>query len=772
MTKSNLPVILLKSLVLLPYQEVRVEIRSEISKKVMEISKLYHNSEVLVVCPINNLEENPDTNDLPKIGVIGKINSVIDLPNGTARVIISGIERVKIISYVNYTNEDEILDSIITNIEEENDEIEQIAYSRKLINSLDDYINKNPFVTNSIMSQLKGNLPLSKITDLIGNFLDLSFEKKLSLMLETSPIERSKILINELAIESAIFDLDNQIETQLKNNFDNEQKEYLLKEKLKIIKNELGDYTSRDEDIFLLKERIESANFPEKVKNKLEREVKRYSACSEMSPDASIIRNYIEYLFEVPWDTQTKDETDLLKIEKKLSSTHYGMKEAKERIIEYIAVKGLNPDINSPILCLVGPPGVGKTTFAQSVAQAVNRKFVKISLGGMSDSTELVGHQRAYIGSNPGKIVSSLIKCGSINPVFLLDEVDKLKKDYKGDPASTLLDILDVSQNTRFIDNYIDEEIDLSHVLFVLTANDLSSIPLALLDRLEIINLEGYSDSEKLYICENYLIPNILKKVNLKTNNIKFESDAIIKIIEDYTDEAGVRELERLIDKIVRKIITDHKKSSRKIMSVRVKSSDVKYYLKKELFNFSDIKSINHPGVIRAVAVNSSGGTALDIECSYFKGNGSFTFTGSLGDVIKESIEVAISYIKSNAKYFGINEDFFLKNDIHIHFTEGSVSKDGPSAGCAITTALLSLIKNKTISNNISMTGEITLKGDILKVGGIKEKSVAGKKYGINKLFLPYDNISDVEWLENDLKNNISFIPVKNYFDIYDELFK
>ena len=738
----------------------------------MEISKLYHDSEVLVVCPLNSLEEMPDTSDLPKVGVVGKIKSIIDLPNGSTRVIISGIERVKVINYVNYTNENEILDSIIDKLEVNDDEVEEAAYTRKLLGELDSYINKNPFVTNSIMSQLKGNIPLYKITDLIGNFLDLSFDKKLNLMLEPSPIKRSIFLIKELAIESAIYDLEEQIETEIKNNLDNEQKEYILKEKLKVIKNELGESITKDEDIESIRNRMKEIDLPEKVRIKLNREIKRYSSASEMSPDASIIRNYIEYLLEVPWGVQTKDETDLLKIEKKLSSTHYGMKEAKERIIEYIAVKSLNPDINSPILCLVGPPGVGKTTFAKSISEAINRNFVKISLGGMSDSAELVGHRRAYIGSNPGKIVSSLIKCGSMNPVFLLDEVDKLKKDYKGDPASTLLDILDTSQNTRFTDYYIDEEIDLSHVLFILTANDISSIPLALLDRLEIINLEGYSDNEKLYISENYLIPNILNNHNIKNNVIKFEIEAIMKIIEDYTDEAGVRELERCINKIIRKVITDHKKSSRKIVSIRIRSSDVKYYLKKELFDFSDVKDITYPGVVRAVACNSSGGTALDIECCSFKGSGAFTCTGSLGDVIKESIEVAISFIKSNAYYFGIDEKFFLENDIHIHFTEGGVSKDGPSAGCAITTALLSLIKNKIINNNISYTGEISLKGDILKVGGIKEKSVAAKKYGIKKLFIPYDNISDVEWLENDLKNNINFVPIKSYFDVYDELFK
>ena len=771
MIKSNLPVILLKNLVLLPYQEVRVEIKSDVSKKVTEISKLYHDSEVLVVCPLDSLEENPDTSDLPRIGVVGKINSVIDLPNGNMRVIISGLYRVKVISYVNYSNEDDILDSIITNIESTDSEIEETAYNRKLMNELENYVDKNPFVTNSIMSQLKGNVSLDKLTDLVGNFLPLSFEKKLSLMLDSSPISRSKFLIKELAIESAVIDLEGHIDNQINKELDDTQKEYILKEKLKVIKNELGESLSKDEDVINLRDKINSEEFPPRIKEKLLSEIKRYDAASEMSPDAGIIRNYIEYLLKVPWFTQTKDEKDLIRIEKKLNASHYGMDSAKNRIVEYIAVKSISPDINSPILCLVGPPGVGKTTFVESISNALNRTFVKISLGGMSDSAELVGHRRAYIGSNPGKIVTSLIKCGSNNPVFLLDEVDKLKKDYKGDPASTLLDILDISQNKRFVDNYIDEEIDLSNVLFVLTANDISSIPIALLDRLEIIKLSGYSDTEKLYICENYLVPNILKKHGLKNNIIRFDEETLVKIIDEYTSEAGVRELERCINKIIRKVITEHIRSSRKIISVKIKESDLPHYLEKELFVNKTNKQITSPGVVKAVACDSSGGTVIDIECCSFKGHGNFTFTGSLGNVVKESIEVAISYIKSNSKYFKIDEDFFANNDIHIHFTEGGVNKDGPSAGVAITTAILSLIKNKIISNDISMSGEITLKGDILKVGGIKEKSIASKRFNINKLFIPKENMNDVIWLENDLKDNINFIGVEKYTDIYDQLF-
>ena len=771
MIKSNLPVILLKNLVLLPYQEVRVEIKSEVSKKVTEISKLYHDSEVLIVCPLNSLEEKPDTSDLPRIGVVGKIKSIIDLPNGNMRVIIYGQYRVKVISYVNYSNEEDILDSIITNIEVHDSEIECSAYQRKLMSELESYVNKNPFVTNSIMSQIRNNISLDKLTDLIGNFLPLSFEKKLNLMLDASSISRSKLLIKELAIESAVMDLEGHIETEIKKGLDDTQKEFILKEKLKVIKSELGQNDTKDDDVSKFKERLENGLFPERIKAKLLTEIERYNATSEVSPDAGVIRNYIEYLLSVPWYNETKDEKDLLRIEKKLNESHYGMDNAKLRIVEYIAVKSISPDINSPILCLVGPPGVGKTTFAESISYALNRKFVKISLGGMSDSSELVGHRRAYIGSNPGKIVSSLIRCESNNPVFLLDEVDKLKKDYKGDPASTLLDILDVSQNKRFVDNYIDEEIDLSKILFILTANDISSIPAALLDRLEIIDLTGYTDSEKLLICENYLIPNILKKAGLKNTVIKFETPAIIKIIEEYTNEAGVRELERCISKITRKVITEHIKASRKIVSVRIKEADLPHYLEQELYSTKKTKKITSSGVVRAVACNKSGGTTLDIECSSFKGNGKYTFTGSLGDVTKESIEVAISYIKSNSKLLNIDEDFFMTHDIHIHFTEGSSPKDGPSAGIAITTAILSHIKNQKISDEISMTGEITLKGDILKVGGIKEKSIACFRNKIKTLYIPEDNKNYINWLEKDLKETIEFVTINNYEELFKKIF-
>ena len=772
MIKHNLPVILLKKIVLLPYQDIRVEIRNDISKKVTEISKLYHNNEVLVVCPLDYLEENPDISDLPKVAVVGEIKSIVELPNGNMRLMITGKHRVKVTDYVNYSNEKDVLDGIITSTDAIDSEIEQIAYARKLRSELESYIDKNPFISNAILSELRDDISLDKLTDLVGNFLTLTFDKKLSLMIEASPITRSKILVRELAIEKATLELEGNIEDKIKQNLDDTQKEFILKEKLKIIKDELGEVLSREEDIINLRDKVKSMNLPLKIQNKILKEIQRLDSTNDMSPDASIIRNYIDYLMEIPWLKITKDEKDLSKIEKKLNSSHYGLNKAKTRIIEYMAVKSISDNVNTPIICLIGPPGVGKTTFAESIARSINRNFVKISLGGMSDSSELVGHRRAYLGSTPGKIITSLIKCGSMNPVFLLDEVDKLKKDYKGDPASTLLDILDTSQNKRFVDNYIDEEVDLSKVLFILTANDISSIPHALLDRLEIINLEGYSDQEKMLIAENYLVPNILKMHNLSKSLLKFESDALNKIIVNYTNESGVRELERCINKTIRKVITSHIKSSRKIVGIRIRQSDLINYLDNENTSLSRYTDIKESGVVKVVASNSLGGSALNIEVSSFKGNGKYTCTGLLGDIVKESIEVSISYIKSNYEYFDIKEDYFDTHDIHIHFTQNDVSKDGPSAGVAITTAILSLIKDKQVNQNISMTGEITLKGEILAVGSIKEKSIAASRNNIIKLFIPENNKNDLDKIDNELKENIKYILVNNYKEIYKSIFE
>lgn len=772
MIKTNLPVILLKGLILLPNQEVRVELSNPISKKVINISKLYHDDEVLIVCPIDTLEERPDTSDLPKIGVTGKIRSCIELPNGSSRVVISGIERVKVYSYVNYSNEEDVLESIVTPIvRAETDEIEETAVLRKLMSELDNYINTCSNVSNSILSQIKGIIDLDKITDIIANFLPLNFEKKINLMLDANPISRAKYLIKELSIETAIYELENKLDVDLKQELDDAQKEFILKEKIKVIRQELGEKDNKNIDAEEFEKELFSLKASSKVKTKIKSEIEKYKMIPESSPELSVTRNYIDYLIKIPWEKRTKDITDLNQIETCLNNSHYGLDDVKSRIIEYIAVKDNCSTSKSPIICLVGPPGVGKTTFASSVATSIGKEFVKISLGGMNDTAELLGHRRTYIGSNPGKIVSGLIKAGSKNPVFLLDEIDKLTKDFRGDPASALLEILDQTTNSKFVDNYIDEEIDLSEVLFIVTANDVNGIPAALYDRLEVIDISGYTEEEKFKIAQDYLIKKSLNNNGIKEIDLKFTNGAITKIIDEYTKENGVRELDRVINKIIRKVITNYKKENKKIKGITIKESDLIKYLKSP--KYSGRKSvINTTGLIKALACTSVGGSIIEIEATNYIGNNNIKTTGSLGNVLGESIEISLSYIKSNIDEFGLKKDMFKDKDFHINLREGAIPKDGPSAGIAITTVLLSDLLDIIIPDNVSMTGEMTLKGDVLPVGGIKEKVIVAGKNNINKIYLSELNKPDIEEFDKSIIKNIEIKYIKNYIEIFNEIFK
>lgn len=771
MIKTNLPVILLKGLILLPNQEVRVELTNPITKKVINISKLYHDDEVLIVCPQNSLEEEPDINDLPNIGVIGKIRSYIELPNGGSRVVINGIERVKVYNYVNYSNEDDILESIVTPISKaETDEIEETAILRKLMNELDNYINSSPNISNSIMSQIKGIVDLDKLTDIISNFIPLNFDKKLSLMLNTNPIDRAKYLIREMSIEIAIGELEEKLDRELKAELDDAQKEFILKEKIKVIREELGEKDVKNSEIEKLENKLKTIKCNSKVKNKIKSEIEKYKLIPETSPELSVTRNYIDYLLRIPWDKKTEDVTNLGEIEKYLNKSHHGMNEAKERIIEYIAVKDNLLDNKSPIICLAGPPGVGKTTFAESVASALGKEFVKVSLGGLNDSSEILGHRRTYIGANPGKIISGLVKSGVKNPVFLLDEIDKLTKDFRGDPASSLLEVLDQNYNSKFMDNYIDVPVDLSEVLFIVTANDIYNIPPALYDRLEIININGYTSDEKIMIAKDYLIKKSLKNNKISEKDLVFSDSIIQDIINNYTKESGVRELDRLINKIVRKIITEYKKNKKKIKGIILNDKDITKYLGIPKYK-EDIVEINETGEIKALACSSFGGSIITIESLLVDGKGEIKFTGSIGDVLKESIEVALSYIKSNLKTFNIKEDILNNKDLHINLREGAVPKEGPSAGLAITTSIISELLGKKIPSNISMTGEITLKGNALRVGGIKEKLIAALQNKISKIYLPSGNKSDVLEIDKNIISKLKIIYVNNYIEIFKDLF-
>ena len=770
MNNNNLPVILLKGLVLLPFEDARIELNNDITKKVLDISRLYHRSEVLIVTPINDLEENPDTGDLPKVGVVAKVTSNIDLPNGKTRIVLSGIKRVKVLNYVNYANEKDILEGIVLPIQsEEYDEVTETALLRKLNEELERYISSNPYISNAIISRIKATNDLEKITDYVANFLPLTNEKKLSFVLDLSRKSRAKKLITEINIELAVLELEEKIELTLKRNLDDMQKEMILKEKIKAIKEELGEKDSKSQYIQDINDKVQGRKFPSHVMKRLDYELKRYEMTPDNSPEIGVIMSYIDYLISIPWDVSKKINTDLVAIEECFNKTHFGLDEVKTRILEYISVIDSSKNINSPVICLVGPPGVGKTSMASSIAKALNKDFVKISLGGINDPAELLGHRKTYVGSAPGKIINALIKAKSKNPVILLDEIDKLGKDYKGDPRDALLDLLDNKSNNEFVDQYIEESVDLSNVTWIITANDKSLIPYVLLDRLEIIEVDSYLPYEKAIIALEYLIPNLKIKNGISDVNLTFTSGALNKIIDGYTRESGVRELDRQIDRVIRKVILEFKRKNESIVDVTIDENDIVSYLGYEKFP-RDVKGFNkQKGYAKGLAYTPYGGEVLEIEVTSYDGKEKFLTSGSLGDVLNESIDIALSYIKSNVGYFKVKSED-LKKTIHLNFREGATPKDGPSAGTIITTTILSYLLGKVIPSNVSMTGEITLLGDVLPVGGLREKALAAIREGIDRIYVSKLNKRDVFKLDKDILNKVQFIQVNNYKEIYQDL--
>lgn len=768
MVKTNLPIIFLRDVVLLPNNELRIEINNEKDKYILGNAEINHDGHILLVNMIDPLEEKPSLNELTKIAILGRIKSKIELPNGIVRLVIIGIERVQILNYIE--NERKELEAFVSPTESyEYDEFEASALRRILFRDLNNYIEISSLMSNSVLGRTNGIKNINILSDIIAYELQIPYNEKIKYIDIINPMLRTRMVIEDINKEIETIKLEESIESTLKKNLEDSQKEFVLREKLKIIRSELGETDIKESDIEKLRQDISRLNAPTEVISKLNKELNKYEITTQASPEITIIRSYIDWLLKLPWEISTKDNTNLQTIRKKLDESHYGLEEVKQRIIEYVAVSKNTKGLNSPIICLVGPPGTGKTTLAKSIANALSKKFVKISVGGIHDEAEIVGHRRTYLGANPGKIIQGIKKAGSNNPVFLIDEIDKMTKDYRGDPASSLLDILDKEQNHIFVDNYIEEEFDLSKVMFILTANSKESIPEALKDRLEIIELSSYTIYEKLSICKKYIIKNAYKIYNINNNQITFTDDAIIKIVIDYTKESGVRELTRLIDKIFRIITIKMFENKDKYL---INKDNVQEYLgEAKYLNLDNIKN-NKTGVVNALAWTNYGGTVLKVTVTSFPGKGNMEITGMLGDVMKESVKIAFSYIKSNCKILGIDYNKFNDNDFHIHFEEGATPKDGPSAGVSITTALISLLTNQIIPNNISMTGEITLRGNILPVGGIKEKLISASILGINKIYLPISNKKDVSILNKEIIDSLNIVYVKDYYDIYYDLFK
>lgn len=766
---TTLPVMLLKGLILIPNQEVKLDINNKISKKTVMISSKNYNDEILIVCPKDQKEEVPEVTDLPFVGVVCKITSKIELPNGHLKIKVKGIKRVAIEEYSNNIDDIDILECSIRSIELPRfEEVELTAAKRKLLDILKKYIDLNPEISNSILNYLKNENDINKITDQITLFLPLSIEKKIEYMEEINALKRAHKLIKDINLEIEVILLDEEIDENLAKEIEKNQKEFILKEKIKEIQKELGEEDAKSKEIDNYLYKLNNLNIPKKTYDKILYEIKKYESTNEMSPELSGIRNYLDWILGLPWNIETKDETDISKIKKSLDKSHFGLDEVKDRIIEYVVAKKRNKDLVSPIICLVGPPGVGKTTLANSIANSLNKKFAKISVGGLNDSSQLNGHRRTYIGSSPGRIIESIKKCGSNNPLILIDEVDKMVNDYKGDPASILLDILDVEQNKSFIDNYIEEPFDLSSVMFILTANNAEKIPAELLDRLEIIKLSSYTELEKIDISKKYLLPKIYKDYLLKTKDIKISNEIILKIIRYYTKEAGVRELARLLDKIIRKILVEKDNED---FEISLKEADIKKYLGNKKYENDILSEIVVPGKINGLAYTPYGGAVMPIECCMYEGRGKIKLTGLLGAVLKESVEVSLSYLQANKDELKINDYYFKTKDIHIHMPESAIKKDGPSAGVAITLAILSLILNKSISNNIALTGEISLTGEILAIGGLKEKIIAAYNNNINIIFIPKKNHNDLDEVPEEIKKKISIIEVNNFIEVYNNIF-
>ena len=752
----NIPVILLKNLVILPNQEIKLELNNVISGKAINDASSNFKSEILVVAPMDLLEEEPSVDDLPKVGVIAKIKNKID-NDGVIEVKLRGLKRVAVNKYYQEKN-NEVLYSEVMYIDlPALVEDEENAILKKLVDTLKKYINISKGISNDILNFVSNNKDLNKITDAITSFLPFNIGKKLEYMQEINPIKRAKALIKDMNEEIKGIEIDNELEEKIDESLQNDQRKFILKEKMKVLKQELGEDSWKKEEVIEYRKVLDKLKIDKKIKDHFSHEIDKYEIMSDDALEVSVMHNYLDWVLHLPWNKTRKENANFDEVYKELNKSHFGMDEIKTRISEYVAIKNLNRNIQSPIICLVGPPGVGKTTIAMSIARALNRDFYKISVGGLNDSTELVGSRRTYLASAPGKIIQGLNKCGSNNPLILIDEVDKMVKDYKGDPASTLLEILDPNQNKIFTDNYIEEPFDLSGVLFILTANNVSDIPKPILDRVELIELHSYTVFEKKDIAKNYMLPNILLDNMVYDNKIKFSDELLYFLINNYTDEAGVRDLERILSSLARKITINNIKILNEERVVKLLGNP-KYT--------SNLVMEEENGVVNTLAVSNSGGTLSKVEVVTCKGNDKLTITGNAGNILKESISVVLTMLKLKYKYSFHNED------IHVHFLDASSKKDGPSAGIALSVALCSLKENKKVPSDVAFTGEVSLNGSILKIGGLKEKLIAAYNKNIKVVYMPKSNSEDLENVPKLILDNMEVIPVSNFNEVYTKLFK
>jgi len=758
----RIPLLPLRGLLVYPSMVLHLDVGRDKSIRALERAMI-DDQNILLVSQAEVNIETPLEEDIFRVGTISKVKQMLKLPNGTIRVLAEGLLRAEIVDYVGNEEYYEVLVKELPEPTEQSSAID--ALMRSVLSQFENYVTLSKKITAETYAAVSDIDDAGRLADVITSHLSLKIKDK-QMILETVDVEkRLEALLDLLNNEREVLEMERQINSRVKKQMEKTQKEYYLREQMKAIQKELGEKEGRLGEVEELRNQLEEAQLPESVADKVNKEIDRLEKMPQSSAEGGIIRNYIDWLLALPWNKLTEDDLDIARAEQILDEDHYGLEKPKERVLEYLAVQKLVKKLKGPILCLVGPPGVGKTSLAKSIAKSLDRKFVRISLGGVRDEAEIRGHRRTYVGAMPGRIMQGMKTAGTKNPVFLLDEIDKMASDFRGDPSAALLEVLDPEQNSTFSDHFIEVPFDLSSVMFVTTANSLHTIPRPLLDRMEVLHVAGYTELEKMEIAKRYLFPKQRADHGLSEEQLAIEDGAISLIIRQYTREAGVRNLEQQVASLSRKAAKAFV-SDEALTHITIDETKVKEWLGKPIFRYGTVDASHQVGAVTGLAWTEVGGDTLVIEVSTMPGSGKLNLTGKLGDVMKESAQAAYSYIRSHAEELGIDPSFYEKLDIHIHIPEGAIPKDGPSAGITMATALISALSGRFVSKEVAMTGEITLRGRVLPIGGLKEKSLAAHRAGIKKVLLPIDNQRDLDDIPDSIKQEMEFVPVAHLDEV------
>lgn len=761
----TLALIPLRGISIFPNMIIHFDVGREKSKAAIEAAMENQTNIFLATQKDYEIEE-PEINDIYDIGTICKVKQIIKLPNNIIRVLVEGLDRGRITSLDN--SEDYFKVSVEKIEEPSNEEYEDIeAYINSLRKSFSRYIKASGNMKSNIMSIFDTIVNYSELIDVVASYVIVDEDKKQEILQEVDCIKRIEKLLIIIENEIDIINVEKKIGKKLRESVDKSQREYYIREQIKVLQEEIGEYDEDKKEISKYEERIKKSKLPKHVKEKAESELSRLKSVSGQGSESNVIRNYLDWILDIPWSKSTKDNFDIKNAEKILNDEHYGLEEVKERIIEYLAVKQYTNTLKGPILCLVGPPGVGKTSIAKSIANATNRKYARMSLGGVRDEAEIRGHRKTYVGAIPGRLAYVLKEAKVNNPLVLLDEIDKLGSDHRGNVSDALLEVLDSEQNNTFRDHYLELDMDLSKILFITTANSLDTIPTPLLDRMEIIEVSGYTYEEKYNIAKDHLIPKLLKEHKLTNEQFKISESAIKEIINSYTREAGVRSLERVLGKLIRKVLTEMMRDNKK--SISISANRIEKYLGNKIYTFDVKEKEDRIGVVKGMAWTAAGGDTLPVESVIMKGTGKLILTGQLGDVMQESAKIAFGFVRANASKYGIEEEFYKNTDIHIHFPEGAIKKDGPSAGVTIITSIISALTKKKVRSNVAMTGEVTLTGTVLAIGGLKEKSIAAFRAGIDTIIIPKENEKDIIKIPSTVKSKLNIIAVNHVNEVLNK---